>query len=205
MTSSRIGRRGEAEGKSSSLVGAFGEVHLMDWGLARASSNRCVRSQVHDGVELFLPDDGAAEKLPGMSLQDLAADVPAGAVWGTPAYMSPEQARGECSDVRSDVFGLGGILCEILTGSPPYRGTNFLDVCFKATQADLDDTYSKLINSGADGVLVRLAMKCLSVDPDERPADASIVACELTLYLESLLRRAANDLEKFFELALHFL
>ena len=184
------------------MVGAFGEVHLMDWGLARASSNRCVRSQVHDGVELFLPDDGAAEKLPGMSLQDLAADVPAGAVWGTPAYMSPEQARGECSDVRSDVFGLGGILCEILTGSPPYRGTNFLDVCFKATQADLDDTYSKLINSGADGVLVRLAMKCLSVDPDERPADASIVACELTLYLESLLRRAANDLEKFFELSL---
>ena len=184
------------------MVGAFGEVHLMDWGLARASSNLCVRSQVQDGVEPFLPDDDAAEKLPGISSQDLAVDVPAGAVWGTPAYMSPEQARGQCSDVRSDVVGLGGILCEILTGSPPYRGTNFLDVCFKATQADLDDTYSKLINSGADGVLVRLAMKCLSVDPDERPADASIVACELTLYLESLLRRAANDLERFFELSL---
>ena len=184
------------------MVGAFGEVHLMDWGLARAFTNNCVRPQVQDGVEHFLPDDEPAEKLPGISSQDLAVAVPAGALWGTPAYMSPEQARGQCADVRSDVFGLGGILCEILTGCAPYGGTNFLDVCFKATQADLDDTYSKLINSGADGVLVRLAMKCLSVDPDERPSDASIVACELTLYLESLLRRAESDLERFFELSL---
>ena len=90
--------------------------------------------------------------------------------------MSPEQARGHCSDVRSDVFGLGGMLCEILTGISPYCGKNFLDVCFKATQADLSETYSKLIDSGADGVLVRLAMKCLSPDPDARPADAGIVA-----------------------------
>lgn len=184
------------------MVGAFGEVHLMDWGLARASADLCVRPQVQDGFESSLPDHEVAESLPGIASEDLTVDVPAGALWGTPAYMSPEQARGQCADVRSDVFGLGGILCEILIGCAPYGGDNFLDVCFKATRADLEDTYSKLIDSGADGVLVRLAMKCLSVDPDERPANASIVACELTLYLESLLRRAESDLERFFELSL---
>lgn len=184
------------------MVGAFGEVHLMDWGLARASTNLCVSQKIQDGVEPLLPKYEPAEKLCGISSQDLTVDVPAGALWGTPAYMSPEQARGQCADVRADVFGLGGILCEILTGCAPYGGANFLDVCFKAARADLSDTYSKLTDCGADGVLVRLAMKCLSADADERPADASIVACELTLYLESLLRRAASDLERFFELSL---
>jgi PAS domain-containing protein len=62
--------------------------------------------------------------------------------------------------------------------------------------------YAALVNSGADGVLVRLAIKCLSRDPDARPADAGIVARELTLYLESLLQRAGSDLERFFELSL---
>ena len=51
-------------------------------------------------------------------------------------------------------------------------------------------------------MLVRLAMKCLSPRPDGRPADARSVAAELTLYLESLLRRAGSDLERFFELCL---
>ena len=184
------------------MVGAFGEVHLMDWGLARASTDLCVRPQIRDGDQRCLPDSEVAERLPGISSQDLVMDLPAGALWGTPAYMSPEQARGHCVDVRTDVFGLGGILCEILTGCAPNRGTSFPDVCLKATRGDLADTYAKLADSGADDVLVRLATKCLSPDPDGRPADARIVACELTLYLESLLRRAESDLERFFELSL---
>jgi len=184
------------------MVGAFGEVHLMDWGLARSSTNLCVPLTVQHGDEDRLPRSDSAVDLPDTASHDLTVEVPAGAVWGTPAYMSPEQARGHCSDVRSDVFGLGGMLCEILTGSPPYRGTSFLDVCFKATTADLSGTYRELIDSGADGVLVRLAMKCMSPDPDARPVDAGMVANELTLYLESLLQRAGSDLERFFELSL---
>ncbi len=184
------------------MVGAFGEVHLMDWGLARTSVDLCVPVRVQKDDADRRPCSESTEDSPGFAAQNLTVEVPVGAVWGTPAYMSPEQARGHCCDVRSDVFGLGGMLCEILTGSPPYRGANFLDVCFKATTADLSEAYRALTDSGADGVLVRLAMKCLSPDPDSRPADAGMVARELTLYLESLLQRAVSDLERFFELSL---
>jgi PAS domain S-box-containing protein len=187
---------------SNIMVGAFGEVHLMDWGLARASTELCipVAGQISGTPEL--PRSESIESRTGIAAHDLFVELPEGAVWGTPAYMSPEQARGHCLDVRSDVFGLGGMLCEILTGSPPYRGANFRSVCLKAIEADLNETYAALVNSGADGVLVRLAIKCLSRDPDARPADAGIVARELTLYLESLLQRAGSDLERFFELSL---
>ncbi|MCA9013416.1 MAG: protein kinase [Planctomycetaceae bacterium] len=187
---------------SNIMVGAFGEVHLMDWGLARASTELCKPVSEKLSETPALPQAENIDSRTGIAAHDLFVDLPDGAVWGTPAYMSPEQARGHCSDVRSDVFGLGGMLCEILTGSPPYRGANFRNVCLKAIEADLRETYAALVNSGADGVLVRLAIKCLSRDPDARPADAGIVAGELTLYLESLLQRAGSDLERFFELSL---
>jgi PAS domain S-box-containing protein len=184
------------------MVGAFGEVHLMDWGLARASTELRVPSHVARRQEPLDFSSGPLEEPPAIASHDLEVTVPAGAVWGTPAYMSPEQASGHCSDVRSDVFGLGGMLCEILTGHPPYHGANFQSVCLKAGRADLSDAFDRLLDSDADEVLVRLAVKCLSPDPEDRPADAGIVASELTLYLESLLQRAGNDLERFFELSL---
>lgn len=189
------------------MVGAFGEVHLMDWGLARASTDLCVpiacgQVNVADDNEQRDSLIETSSSFRSIASHDLEVQVPEGAVWGTPAYMSPEQARGHVSDVRSDVFGLGGMLCEILTGKPPYQGADFRDVCMKATRADLSETLAQLADSGADAVLVRLAIKCLSVDPDARPADARIVASELTLYLESLLQRAGSDLERFFELSL---
>ncbi len=180
------------------MVGAFGEVHLMDWGLARASTRLCSTLSAEDESSSSVIQT-AEERLAFRAEQ---ADAPVGAVWGTPAYMAPEQARGHCMDVRSDVFGLGGILCEILTGCPPYRGSSLIDVCFQAAQGDLSFAFTNLADCPVDGVLVRLAMKCLSADPELRPANAGIVAKELTLYLESLLQRAESDLERFFDLSL---
>ena len=68
-------------------------------------------------------------------------DTEAGALLGTPAYMPPEQANGDIAhlDRRADVFGLGAILCEILTGKPPYVGRSSKEVRRKATNADLAD------------------------------------------------------------------
>jgi PAS domain S-box-containing protein len=185
------------------MVGEFGEVHLMDWGLARAADGLCIDSGASPGLgetESGVPS--SAEPMLNISSDDEVVELPVGPVWGTPAYMSPEQACGNGLDVRSDVFGLGGILCEILAGCPPYVGKGFLDVCFKAGQADLNSAYTKLVDSGADKRLVRLAMKCLSRDPEDRPVDARIVAGELTMFLESRLQSAESDLVRFFELSL---
>src|SRR5213078_2939390 len=63
----------------------------------------------------------------------------AGVVMGTLAYMPPEQARGEVDslDERCDVFGLGAMLCAILTGQPPYTGEDATRVIRRAVRADL--------------------------------------------------------------------
>src|SRR5262245_13723505 len=87
------------------MVGAFGEVQVMDWGLAKVLDRPGEEGTVHPA-------------------SDVRLQTQAGTVAGTPAYMAPEQARGEVGqlDARADVFGLGAILCAILTGRPPFLG-----------------------------------------------------------------------------------
>jgi serine/threonine-protein kinase len=180
------------------MAGRFGEVHLMDWGLAQPGSSLC---------PLAPPESESSESAvfrlsERIAPHELAASLPDGIIWGTPSYMAPEQARGQCTDVRSDVFGLGGILCEILTGRPPYVGVSLVDLCYKATRADLGDAMKALTDCQADSMLVRLVQRCLSPDPAHRPPSAAAVAAEMTLYLESLHQHAARDLAQFFELNL---
>jgi hypothetical protein len=105
-------------------------------------------------------------------------------------YASPEQASG-CAgriDRRSDVFCLGGILCAILTGEPPYVGC-LKDVKRQARKADLAGAYSRLEACRADRELIDLARACLSPAPNDRPEDASVVEKRLTDYLASVEKR----------------
>ena len=94
---------------------------------------------------------------------------------GTYAYMPPEQALGDVHrvDERADVFGLGAILCEILTGAAAYTGTDSPSLCRKAERADLADAFARL-----DGLRVptpswsRSRGPCSRADPDP-PAPAT--------------------------------
>src|SRR5262249_32603415 len=86
------------------MVGEHGEVQLLDWGLAKLLSSEDSAESAESGS-----DTGDSEW----------ATVP-GSMMGTLAYVPPEQARGSIDEIdyRSDVFGLGAMLCEILTGQP---------------------------------------------------------------------------------------
>jgi len=107
---------------------------------------------------------------------------------GTPAYMPPEQALGEIDnmDERADVFGLGAILCEILTGKPPYIGDDGAQVYHMASQGKLEHCFARLEACGADDDLVALTKHCLELEPADRPRDANVLAAGVSGYLESV-------------------
>jgi tetratricopeptide (TPR) repeat protein len=113
----------------------------------------------------------------------------AGTVLGTPSYMAPEQARGEQTDARADVFALGGILCAILTGQPPFRGKSTAEVVLRAGAADLAEAHLCLDGCGADAELVALCRRCLSPNAEDRPANGRAVADGLTTYLDGVQAR----------------
>jgi tRNA A-37 threonylcarbamoyl transferase component Bud32/tetratricopeptide (TPR) repeat protein len=174
---------------SNVMVGAFGEVQVMDWGLAKVLG----------------PDHGE----PGQPGETLATEVhslresdgqftQAGSVLGTPAYMPPEQAIGAVDqiDARSDVFGLGGILCAGLTGQPPFVGETSESVRQAAAKGKVADAFARLDSCGADPDLAALCQRCLSPEKEERPVDAGVVAravADLRAAADERARRAELD------------
>jgi serine/threonine-protein kinase len=170
---------------SNVMVGSFGEVQVMDWGLAKVLDVERSEEMPPTAEE---PEVSEVHTVrgdpPGLSTQS-------GRMLGTPAYMAPEQARGEVEavDERADVFGLGALLCVILTGEPPYRGPTREQLRHQVAQGDLADALARLDGSGADPELVRLARACLAPERKDRPRDAGAVAAEVTAYLHSVQSR----------------
>jgi PAS domain S-box-containing protein len=165
---------------SNVMVGAFGEVNVMDWGLAR----RCIPS-ANEKVAFC--------KAEGKTRQQ--------SVNGTPQYMSPEQARGGLLDERADVFSLGGMLCEILCGHAPYEGKSLRQLYRYAAYARTSETLNRLKNCGLDEALVRLAINCLSCDPINRPQNAIVLSRIIGAHQEATLHEVQSDMNRFFELS----
>ncbi|HTJ46510.1 MAG TPA: protein kinase [Kofleriaceae bacterium] len=111
-----------------------------------------------------------------------------GVVLGTPAYMSPEQARGRAVDGRSDLFAFGTMLFELLTGAPPFRGASTMDI---ATAIIRDDPPPPSKTSPKTPLeLDRIVLKCLEKDPADRYQDAA----ELVVDLRRLLRQTESGI-----------
>ncbi len=198
------------------MVGAFGEVQVMDWGLAKllslaseAPSKNTFESTIYTPRNLS-PD----------------SETMAGSVIGTRVYMAPEQARGEIEklDERCDVFALGAILCTLLTGIPPYQATKEEideDLKFssgvenadkrrtaearilvrKTEDGDLTDAFQRLDQCVTDNPtladLVRLAKNCLAPRKSDRPKNAAALANSIAKYQQDLQERERQaELEK---------
>ena len=188
------------------MVGAFGEVQVMDWGLAKFLDPAAAVSSTPDGFEAieksaYLSDgitNTPVDEFPTHATAVVAVgpetpgvgQTTAGEVFGTLAYMPPEQARGEMDrvDRRSDVFSLGAILCQILTGQPPYFGPSE-SLKEMVRGGKLFGANILLDRCGADQTLIVLAKHCLEVDPLNRPADAGVLAVLVTECLEKLQDR----------------
>lgn len=154
---------------SNVMAGSFGEVQVLDWGSARV-----------------LPRGGVADE---RRTRIVAGGTGSSSERGAAAYLSPEAALGEEADERSDVFSLGAILCEILSGEPPYAGEPEA-VLAQAREARLGGAAARLDACGADAALVALARQCLAPLRRDRPRHAGEVADAVLAHLSEVEERA---------------
>jgi tetratricopeptide (TPR) repeat protein len=168
------------------MVGAFGEVQVMDWGLAKqlATPGRPGGGRAADPCATTAPTEIRTGR---------ESDTPFtqyGSVLGTPAFMAPEQAVGELDKVgaRSDVFGLGAILCVLLTDQPPYTGKDADSVRVAALRGRTEEAFARLDGCGANPEVIALCKRCLAFEPADRPADGREVGRAVVD-----LRRAADE------------
>jgi len=126
----------------------------------------------------YVTDFGLAKKVEGDSNL-----TQSGAIVGTPSYMAPEQARAEKGPTTAvDVYALGAILYELLTGRPPFRGSNVMDTVLQVLNRE--PVNPQAVNPKADRDLSLVSLRCLEKDPAKRYESAAALADELEHWLD---------------------
>ncbi|GHV18858.1 hypothetical protein AGMMS49959_01870 [Planctomycetales bacterium] len=209
------------------MLGDFGEVLVMDWGLAKSGNVR-----QRPLPQFFNPADtaprlkinryratmnAATQHLPEVNLPDTLQvmrnnsrlwGTRRGTVAGTPAYMSPEQARGDLNslDERSDIYALGSILYEILTGVPPVLASTESAMVSGVIQGNILAPSARSPHRPIPDELSRIAMKALKTAPGERYQSALDFQSDLRAFLDgvTVFDRESHFWETAFRLVRHY-
>ncbi len=146
------------------------------------------RTRTNDTYEEIVKvlDFGVAKMLHADSeLAMSAIETQAGTVFGTPRYMSPEQAQGKVLDTRSDLYSLGVILYQMLTGRPPFTDDDAVVVMARHIKTAPRPMTEVAPDARISAEIEATVMRALSKEPDGRPETAEAMAAELARAFES--------------------
>lgn len=157
------------------LLGAFGETAVLDWGLAKLLHETAPKSgdQATQATDLRDGQWGPLDVISQATRQ--------GTVMGTPAYMAPEQARGETVSAASDVYALGTMLYQVLVGRPPFRANTLKDVLLAVVEQTPQQP--REIAPEISPALEAICLKAMEKKPDERFDTAAALVAEVERFL----------------------
>src|SRR5262249_22107641 len=115
-----------------------------------------------------------------------------GAVLGTPHYISPEQCSGQSVDARSDIYSLGAMLYQMLSGGPPFDGPSAIIVMLKQLNEKAEPLYK--VNPELHPLLSSVVMHALEKDPRSRPQTVTSFAEELSAAVRTATDKEFQDI-----------
>jgi serine/threonine protein kinase/Tfp pilus assembly protein PilF len=151
---------------SNIMIDDSGQVKVLDFGLAKQLNKEFVGSAAPEARTL------------------LSTETRSGVVLGTPAYLSPEQATGAAVDGRSDLFALGTLLYEAITGRTPFAGNSFIEIA--ANVLHVDPPPPSKYNSAIPRELDFIVAKALAKKPNKRYQSAREMIADLNAVKEQL-------------------
>lgn len=169
------------------MVGRFGEVYVMDWGLAKVTGQE-------DRHDVRIRPDGASSlsRIDSARKRDSDSDEGAsmmsmdGQKLGTPSYMPPEQAKSEPLDLRADVYAIGAMMYELVTGRAPYTVPDLRKHAYRILEDVVEGPPKRIegLQKGVPAELVAIINKAMARDVEDRYADTLALAADLRAFLD---------------------